>query len=91
MDMLSPGDMPSSMPWSGGGVSPVGRLPGTVGGCGGGRLGLCRGLGVGRDLVSVPVCEGGEERRAWWEGVAEPMGIWMGEEAGSWPGAQTRP
>lgn len=74
VDMLSPGDMPSRRPWSSGGGGGGGVCPGTVGGCGGGRLGLWRGLGVGRDLVSVPVSEGGEERA--WEGT-DP-----GDEAG---------
>lgn len=44
---------------SGGGPASPG---GSVGGCGGGRLGLCLGFGAGRDLVSVPVREGGDER-----------------------------
>ena len=34
----------------------------TVGGCGGGRVGLWRGLGVGRDLVKVLVKLEGEAR-----------------------------
>lgn len=53
------------------GLAPV-RL--AVGGCGGGSVGLCLGLGVGRDLVKVLVREGGEDR----EGAA------AGE---SWPEA----
>lgn len=81
--MLSPGDNPSSRPCSIG----WGTLGGLEGGCGGGRLGLCRGLGAGRDLLSVPVRDGGEDRREW--GV--PSGPCPGEEAGSCPRAQPRP
>lgn len=75
VDMLSPGDKPSRRPaecsrgW--------GLLPGVVGGCGGGKLGLCRGgLGVGLALVRVPASEGGEERDgvvAIWICPGEPM------------------
>lgn len=60
VDMLSPGDMPSSMECSiDWGLEPE-RF--AVGGCGGGSVGLCLGLGVGRDLVKVLVREGGEDR-----------------------------
>ena len=73
MDMLSPGDSPSRRPCSRGWGMGADAGPeeeeeeeqypaGAVGGCGGGRDGLCRGLGAGRDLVSVPVREGGEDR-----------------------------
>ena len=59
MDMLSPGDSPSSRP--GDVSSGWGLEPGVLGGWGGGRLGLVRGgLGVGRALVRVPPSDGGE-------------------------------
>lgn len=90
VDMLSPGDSPSrrpcSMGWgtgaTGGPVSPGGAM----GGWGGGRLGLCLGLGAGRNLVSVPVREGGDERE--W-GV--PSGVCPGEDGGTWPGGHASP
>lgn len=73
--MLSPGDKPSSRPDEC--SSGCGLLPGVEGGCGGGKLGLCRGgLGVGRGLVSVPASEGGEDRDgalAIWTCPREPM------------------
>ena len=75
VDMLSPGAMVSSRVCSmGWGL--VLDSPGAVGGCGGGRLGLCLGLGAGRDLVSVPVSEGGEDR----ECAAPGGGGWPGED-----------
>lgn len=77
VDMLSEGDNPSSRPcsrvWE--------AVGGTVGGWGGGRLGLCLGFGVGRDFVSVPVREGGEDN-VW----GPPNGVWPGEEVGACPG-----
>ncbi len=90
VDMLSPGDSPSRRPCSkgcgtgamAGPVSPEGA----VGGCGGGRLGLCLGLGAGRDLVSVPVREGGDERE--W---GAPSGVCPGEDGGTCPGGQASP
>lgn len=52
-------------------------MPGVLGGCGGGRLGLFRGgLGVGLALVSVPAREGGEDSEgvvAIWICPGEPM------------------
>lgn len=74
MDMLSPGDKPSSRPveWSRG----CGLVPGVGGGWGGGRLGLCLGgLGTGLALVRVPASEGGEER----DGVVAIWTTWPGE------------
>lgn len=69
VDMLSAADSPSSRPAvcsRGCGLRPPGP-----GGCGGGRLGLWRGgLGVGRDLGSVPVSGGGDES----EGV---VAVWL--------------
>lgn len=58
--MLSPGEMSSSRVCS----VDCGLEPDAldVGGCGGGSVGLCRGLGAGRDLVKVLVREGGEDR-----------------------------
>ena len=82
VDMLSPGDSPSRRPCSGG-WGPGGAL----GGCGGGRLGLCLGLGAGRDLVSVPVREGGEDR----EWGAPQRGVCPGEDARACPGGQASP
>lgn len=61
-------------------------MGGTEGGCGGGRLGLCLGLGVGRDLVSVPVRDGGEDRE--W---GAPSGACPGEDADMCPVGQPRP
>lgn len=58
VDMLSPGDMPSSMGCSVAWGLEAERL--AVGGWGGGRVGLCRGFGVGRDLVKVLVKTEGE-------------------------------
>lgn len=60
VDMLSPGDMPSSTGCSVDCGLEAERF--IVGGCGGGRVGLCRGLGVGRDLVKVLVKLEGEAR-----------------------------
>ncbi len=57
-----------------------------MGGWGGGRLGLCLGFGVGRDFVSVPVREGGEDN-VW----GPPNGVWPGEEVGACPGGQPKP
>lgn len=74
VDMLSPGDRPSRRPaeWSRG----CGLVPGVLGGCGGGRLGLWRGgLGVGRALVRVPASEGGEDR----QGALAIWAAWLGE------------
>lgn len=75
VDILSPCDRLSNSPveWSRG----WGLVPGVLGGCGGGRLGLFRGgLGVGLALVSVPAREGGEDSEgvvAIWICPGEPM------------------
>lgn len=68
--MLSPGDMLSSMVCS----TDCGLEPDAfdVGGCGGGSVGLCRGLGVGRDFVKVLVREGGEDREGAAAGESGP-------------------
>lgn len=58
VDMLSPGDTPSSAGCSDDCGLEAARL--TVGGWGGGRVGLCRGFGVGRDLLRAPVKPEGE-------------------------------
>lgn len=58
VDMLSPGDTPSSTGCSEDCGLEAARL--TVGGWGGGRVGLCRGFGVGRDLLRAPVKPEGE-------------------------------
>lgn len=90
VDMLSPGDSPSRRPcskgWGTGAMARPVSPGGTVGGCGGGRLGLCLGLGAGRDLVSVPVREGGDEKE--WDA---PNGVCPGEEGGTCPGGHASP
>lgn len=58
VDMLSPGDTPSSTGCSEDCGLEAARL--TVGGWGGGRVGLWRGFGVGRDLLRAPVKPEGE-------------------------------
>lgn len=78
VDMLSPGAMPSSTGCSADCGLGAGRP--TVGGCGGGRVGLCRGLGVGRDLAAAPAKPAGEARGgaaagdSWPEARAYPCG-----------------
>ena len=58
VDMLSPGDTPSSTGCSEDCGLEAARL--TVGGWGGGRVGLGRGFGVGRDWLRAPVKPEGE-------------------------------
>lgn len=78
VDMLSPGAMPSSTGCSVDCGLEAERL--AVGGCGGGSVGLCRGFGVGRDLVKVLAKLEGEARggtaagESWPEAKGYPCG-----------------
>lgn len=82
VDMLSPGDTPSSAGCSDCGLEAV-RL--TAGGSGGGSVGLCRGFGVGRDLLRAPTKPEGEASG----GAAAAGESWP--EAREYPGGQLSP
>lgn len=86
--MLSPGDSPSRKPCSRGWRPGAGAASpeGAVGGWGGGRLGLCLGFGAGRDLVRVPVRDGGDESEC-----GAPSGACPGLDGGICPEGQTSP
>lgn len=60
VDMLSPGATPSSAGCSADCGLEAAKL--ALGGWGGGSVGLCRGFGVGRDLLKVLVKPEGEAR-----------------------------
>ena len=83
VDMLSPGDTPSSAGCSADCGLEAARP--TAGGSGGGRVGLCRGFGVGRDLLRAPTKPEGEASG----GAAAAGESWP--EAREYPGGQLSP